>query len=174
MNAFICSIKRVHSPTPCTYVGNPSYRPPLLPSLTNSIGNQPNNFFGSFGHSVPAGQEGPSMPAGGLLGGISGLGNGSSTGVGGFLGGQLGDAIRARLASHGGGFPALASTSLGQNMASGNGFGLAGMGLGSLLGSPSLSHLGPAVRVTDPGTQAPQPGLDMFTKKFFSFLGGGM
>lgn len=109
-----------------------------LGSIGSGIGAGAQSALGTFGTgALPAGIAGPTVPASGLLGGLSGqAGLGTAGGLGGSgLMGGAGSLLGQYLNTRAGGFPGLASTALG----AGGQPGLGSMGLDSMLSSfPTL------------------------------------
>lgn len=94
-----------------------------LSSLGSGISSGASSALGGFGHYLPAGTAGPTAPASGFLGGLSGqAGLGSGPGVAQNFGATLGQLANQRLSNMlgggggggGGGYPGLMSTSMGQ------------------------------------------------------------
>lgn len=131
-----------------------------LGAQASQLGSQA---LGTFGNSLPAGVQGPINPASGLLGGLSGqAGLGTGAGLGGSVGSGIGALLGQYLNTRAGGFPGLASTSMGL----GGGGGLQEM----LSGLPQLQS---AVRVAQ-GSQDQRHPMGILSRGLFSgLLSGG-
>lgn len=135
-----------------------------LSQLGSTAANFGSQALGTFGNYLPAGVQGPTLPASGLLGGLSGqAGLGTGAGLGGSVGSGLGAMLGQYLNTRAGGFPGLASTSLGMG---GQGGGLQEM----LQGMPQLQA---AVRKA-PGSQDQRHPMGILSRGLFSgLLSGG-
>ena len=135
-----------------------------LSQLGSAAANFGSQALGTFGNYLPEGVQGPVLPASGFLGGLSGqAGLGASAGLGGSVGSGLGSVLGQYLNARAGGFPGLASTSLGMG---GQGEGLLEM----LQGMPQLQA---AVRKA-PGSQDQRHPMGILSRGLFSgFFSGG-